>query len=81
MNSHLVNIQPGKRYITRGGKQARIYAIDGTEDFPVHGALKLTLGWETDEWDERGKYRADKSESPRDLMFEVVEIAEQKPAE
>ena len=29
-----------KQYRTRGGIEVRIYAVDGADDFPVHGAIK-----------------------------------------
>ena len=33
-------IDINKKYRTRDGREVRIYATDGGDDFPVHGAIK-----------------------------------------
>ena len=33
-------IDINKKYRTRDGREVRIYATDGADDFPVHGAIK-----------------------------------------
>ena len=33
-------IDINKKYQTRDGREVRIYATDGGDDFPVHGAIK-----------------------------------------
>ena len=33
-------IDINKKYCTRDGREVRIYATDGGDDFPVHGAIK-----------------------------------------
>jgi len=42
----LMNIEVGKFYKTRDGRKARIYAVDGVKDFPIHGAVYTG----NDEW-------------------------------
>ncbi len=38
-------IDKNKQYKTRSGREVRIYATDGAEPYPVHGAIKLGDGW------------------------------------
>lgn len=41
-----MKIEVGKFYKTRNGRKARIYAVDGTDEYPIHGAiLDRTDGW------------------------------------
>jgi len=49
-------IKAGKRYLTAGGDEVRIYATDGGEPQPVHGAMKGDHGWEADTWTADGSY-------------------------
>jgi hypothetical protein len=49
-------IELGKQYKTRDGREVRIYAVDGAEMFPVHGAIKLDdAGWELVAWRSDGR--------------------------
>ena len=36
----MIKIEMGKEYRTRCGYEARIYATDGSGDWPVHGAYR-----------------------------------------
>jgi len=36
-------IDINKKYKTRNGQKVRIYATDGAEDYPIHGAIKQAL--------------------------------------
>lgn len=47
-------IDKSKEYDTRDGREARIYATDGSDPYPVHGAVKGKDGWFTCYWDEVG---------------------------
>ncbi len=44
--------------LTRGGYEYRIYATDGTEDYPIHGAVKCPRGWRACEWTAKGRLDA-----------------------
>jgi hypothetical protein len=57
-------IDINKKYRTRDGREVRIYAMDGAECLPVHGAIKWVTGkgWEPDiagwrpcSWTKNGK--------------------------
>ena len=43
-------ISKDKQYRTRDGREVRIYATDGGDDFPVHGAIKSDDKWASDCW-------------------------------
>jgi len=47
-----MKIEAGKKYLTRDGHIARIYATDGKGSMPVHGAVWLD---ETNHWSMRGR--------------------------
>jgi len=50
-----MKIEVGKFYKTRDGRKARIYAVDGGSDTPVHGAiLGPGRGWNTYVWNNSG---------------------------
>lgn len=44
----------GGNYKTKSGHEARIYATDGNEPVPIHGAVKLDNGWVPLNWREDG---------------------------
>ena len=67
-----LTITAGKRYVTRGGAEARIYATDGEPDAPVHGAIKGAYGWSAHDWQIGGAWKMDGSESRHDLTFEIA---------
>ena len=43
-----------KKYRTRDGREVRIYAVDGDEPRPVHGAVKSQTGWIVSHWPKDG---------------------------
>jgi hypothetical protein len=47
-------IDINKKYRTRGGCEVRIYAVDGDEPRPVHGAVKSQTGWVVSHWPKDG---------------------------
>lgn len=47
-------IDPNKTYRTRGGHEVRIYAADGSDDYPIHGAIKYDEGWFIERWRKDG---------------------------
>jgi hypothetical protein len=48
----MININ--KKYRTRDGQEVRIYATDGTGSHPVHGAVKISIGWISCCWMQEG---------------------------
>jgi hypothetical protein len=48
----MININ--KKYRTRNGREVRIYAVDGDEPRPVHGAVKSQTGWIVSHWPKDG---------------------------
>jgi hypothetical protein len=48
-------ISKDKTYRTRDGREVRIYATDGNELFPIHGAVKVKDAWSIELWDRNGK--------------------------
>lgn len=51
-----INLKPGEIWRRRDGGKARIYATDGTEPFPVHGATEHEDGWRLDSWTSKGSF-------------------------
>ena len=49
-------IDINKKYRTRDGHEVRIYALDGDEPRPVHGAHKSQTGWVFSCWKEDGAH-------------------------
>lgn len=49
-------IDKNKNYTTMDGLEVRIYATDGTGNFPVHGAVLSNCGWILAEWSEDGDH-------------------------
>ena len=50
-----MEIELGKQYRTRDGREVRVYAVDGGGPYPVHGAVKLDEGWEAGVWRSDGR--------------------------
>jgi hypothetical protein len=51
-------IEASKKYKTRGGRDVRIYAVDGAGGYPVHGAYDLEgAGWQPAAWTADGLFR------------------------
>jgi hypothetical protein len=49
-------IDINKKYRTRAGAEVRIYALDGDEPRPVHGAFKSPTGWVVSCWRQDGTH-------------------------
>ena len=52
----MLQINPGEIWLTRGGARARIYAVDGYEEFPIHGAVLVDDEWFPEEWKDNGNH-------------------------
>lgn len=61
-------IEMGKTYLTRGGSEVRIYAVDGSEPYPVHGAIATAEGMVSVCWTARGTPFLDNCERDSDLI-------------
>ena len=55
----MLQINPGEIWLTRGGAKVRIYAVDGGEGYPIHGAIDGVDGWGARIWTIEGKYSKD----------------------
>ncbi len=64
-----MNISKDKKYRTVGGKEVRIYAVDGTEHHHIHGAIKLNRGWAAETWTSAGRVWAGESDD-----YDLVEV-------
>lgn len=62
------NVEVGKDYIARNGKRVRIYAIDGSLPFPVHGAVLGWGGWGEETWTPEGGALIGDAEHELDLV-------------
>lgn len=51
-----MKIEPGKLYRTRGGQKARIYAVDGEQPWPIHGAVLENREWKQYGWWPDGRF-------------------------
>lgn len=47
-------IEMSRRYSTRDGREVRIYATDGCQDYPIHGAVNSLSGWDGFAWTSDG---------------------------
>lgn len=66
-------IDMSKQYRTRGGREVRIYAVDGDAPYIVHGAVKYPCGWNPASWTATGAYDVDNEN------FDVTDLIEVKP--
>lgn len=72
--------EPGKEYRTRCGDRARVYALDGDEGYPIHGAILYDSEeglWTGECWTAEGLFNEDEYDS-RDLTDKEWE--EPKPS-
>lgn len=60
-------ISMNKKYRTRDGREVRIYAVDGEENYPVHGAVK-NAEWSICYWIPHGKACSSTIENRLDLI-------------
>jgi hypothetical protein len=56
-------ISKDKQYRTRNGREVRIYATDGGEPYPVHGAMLQDGEWSHETWKRDGAYICNLDES------------------
>ena len=49
-------IDKNRTYKTRDGREVRIYATDGRDFYPVHGAINQGDGWQHNCWTRTGKH-------------------------
>jgi len=65
-------IEVGKPYVSRDGREIRIYATDGYGDQPIHGAMPVDRGetsWLSHTWTSGGCfYAAEQLESDYDIV-------------
>ena len=61
-------ISMDKKYRTRGGREVRIYAVDGGGVHCVHGAVKNPEGWAMCSWMQGG------SEMPLEGSCDLIEV-------
>jgi len=47
-------IDINKKYRTRDGREVRIYATDGQDEWPIHGATLKSFGWSSECWTKDG---------------------------
>ena len=61
-----------KKYRTRDGREVRIYATDGADPYPVHGAIKNSDGeWCGSAWRVNGDYKLNAPTFDDDDLIEV----------
>lgn len=74
-----MKIELGKTYRTRDGHRARIYANDGSEQFPNHGAIFVNGSWDAATWADSGSTWT-RSESVTDIIAEWADKPNFDPA-
>ncbi len=68
----MTKVELGKQYKLRNGAEARVYAVDGSGDYPVHGAYVNEHGLVMMSWREDG--RCWRSGHSRDEPYDLVEV-------
>ncbi len=63
---------PTKPFKTEGGHPARIYATDGSSDYPIHGAIFVEGHWAPNSWTREGKFLNRKAAVPN--LYDLVNI-------
>jgi hypothetical protein len=51
-------ISKDKQYTTREGQEVRIYATDGMDNYPIHGAVLTDNGWNNTVWSQKGNFNS-----------------------
>jgi len=64
-----MKIEVGKFYKTRDARKVRIYAIDGGDGDPVHGAQFHDKEWLAYQWDDDGNFVTDRDDD-NDIVSE-----------
>ena len=73
-----IDPKPGEIWLRRDGGKARIYALDGAGEFPIHGATEHEDGWHLDSWTSKGSFWLNE-ESDFDLIQKYDWREELKP--
>ena len=60
-------IDINKKYRTRDGREVRIYATDGWNASPIHGAIKVEGDWRFSCWSARGIHHTDRA-------YDLIEV-------
>lgn len=68
-----MTIDMNKTYRTRDGHEVRIYSLDGSHPFSVHGAVKIRDYWAMHSWTNKGKHTNTPYNSPLNLIEVVPE--------
>ena len=63
-------IRVDKKYRTRDGREVRIYAVDGGEEYCVHGAVLVDGIWEMVCWTKEGSAWT----TTKDMPFDLIEV-------
>lgn len=64
-------IDKSKQYRTRDGREVRIYATDGEDRYPIHGAVRTKNGdWSLMFWTSTGRA----CNSAIDSIFDLIEV-------
>ncbi len=65
-------IEVGKKYKTRDGRDARVYATDGGGKYCVHGAIKNSDAWHDCVWTGDGQFEANGRLPESDIIFDDI---------
>lgn len=57
-----------KAYETQDGREVRFYSDGGSGRYPIHAAVKETIGWVIESFTADGHYHSDNDPSPYDLI-------------
>lgn len=71
-----MKIEAGKFYRTRDGRKARVYAVDGGGEFPVHAAIWFMSAWYVSTYNTSGRCNThddDDGDGDDDLIAEWVD--------
>ena len=60
-------IDINKTYRTRDGREVRIYATDGWDMLPIHGAIKIEGDWRLSCWSTSGIHHQDRA-------YDLIEV-------
>lgn len=74
-----IDAKPGDVWVTRAGGRMRVYATDGSIEYPIHGAYETPKGWISSTWTADGRYLDFKDESGYDLIRKYDWRAELAP--
>ena len=66
----MTKIDTNKKYITREGKEVRIYAVHEGQGAGVHGAIWEGIGWRVFDWHGNGMCFSSGEQSDYDLIEE-----------